>query len=389
MNNEELITLFERYRNNQCTAEEADRLIRHIKSGRDWQLVEELIGRISPDEITGDAPMQASLDRVFQQVQEAKRDAKPSRTGVRKLPWRWAAAAAVIIGVTVAVWNAVETRGRKPTAIDLKVTDITPGGNRATLTLADGRAIALSEVQSGIVVDGDRIIYEDGSEPLTPEGSGLADPSAKLVLTTPKGGMYQVTLPDNTKIWLNAASSLTYPARFARNERRVILSGEAYFDVAPDKNRPFRVESRDQEVEVLGTEFNVSAYPDEAYTKTTLVEGVVQLGSPGTKLTLRPGEQGTVATGEIRVEAIDVAAFVGWRSGEFIFDGIALQDAMKQLARWYDLEVVYEGTIPETRFYGSFSRLLPLSEALVILKEANVGFSIRRNGSVNQLVIHP
>lgn len=389
LNREELITLLHRYRTNQCTPEEAARLIGHIKSGRDQQLVETLLGQVYADGPVSDVHLGPSLDRVFRKVQEAKENAAPPRAGIRKIAWTWAAAAAVVVGVSLAIWQWADPYGVKPETAQLELTDIAPGGNRATLKLADGRTIDLSEVQQGIIV-GDGIRYLDGTQVL--ENGKLKMENETLTfnsIATPKGGTYQVTLPDDTKVWLNAASTLTYPQQFGPHERRVILSGEAYFDVSPNKHKPFRVESRGQEIEVVGTAFNVSAYPDEEEAKTTLVEGAVRLAANRENVTLKPGQQGTLTTGTIRVEAVDVAPYVGWKDNEFVFDGIALPDAMKQLSRWYDMEVVYEGDIPVLPFYGSFSRLLPLSETLAILKEANVGFTMQKAGSVNRLVIHP
>ncbi len=381
-----------RYRTNQCTAAEAEQLIAHIKRGRDRELVESLLGQVHADRLVDDPSLQPALDRVFRNVQHAKRDALPSTTRAWKAPWAWAAAAAVVFAVGVFLWQGMGPIREKPEVVQMEISDIAPGGNRATLKLADGREIDLSEAQAGIVV-GDDVTYLDGSAVLGDEAGGgkrdrVLTGAPVYTLTTPKGGTYQITLPDGTNVWLNAASTLTYPPRFASGERRVFLSGEAFFDVKTDKRKPFRVESHGQEVEVLGTAFNVSAYPDERYAKTTLVEGAVRLGSDWGNVTLEPGQQGTLAAGAIRVASVDVAAYVGWKDNEFVFDGIALQDAMKQLSRWYDMEVVYEGEIPILPFYGSFSRSLPLSETLAILKEAKVGFTMQQAGAVKRLVIH-
>src|SRR5690606_27967693 len=197
---------------------------------------------------------------------------------------------------------------------------------RATLTLADGRTIDLSEAQTGIVV-GEDVMYNDGSEVMEHRQdnlSGTQKGSLKtnyFVLSTPKGGTYQVTLPDGSKVWLNAGSTLKYPSRFSDGERIVEMTGEAYFSVIRDEERPFRVTSNGQQVEVLGTEFNVTAYPDDRETKTTLVEGSVRVAlttgrSPVTSrspITLKPGEQSIVRGANIEKQQVDTDEFTAWK----------------------------------------------------------------------------
>ena len=386
MKREEFIALFHRYRSNQCSAEEAEQLIRYIQHGKDRHLMEKLMGQSEQEVLAGDASrieIQPLLDRVFLRIQQEKH-IHPIQKNIHGR-WRWVAAAAVLLVTVAAIfWHTFDDRGGMPQIVDLKTEDIAPGGNRAVLSLSDGRKITLNEAQSGIVVDAARITYEDGSV-----AALNAENTEMLALTTPKGGMYQITLADGTKVWLNAASNLIYPSEFTDNERRVVLSGEAYFDVVKDEGRPFRVESQGQVVEVLGTQFVISAYPEDGETKTTLVDGAVRLGTDSVSLRLRPGEQSTLYNGGFEVTAVDIAPYVGWKNGEFVFAGIELQDAMKQLSRWYDVEVVYEGHIPPTPFYGSFSRKLALSATLDILKEANVHFSVQRLGSTNRLIVRP
>lgn len=387
MEREEFIALFLKYQHNECSKEEAERLIRHIQSGQDRQLVEELMGSLPQSDAEGGISripgVQESLQRVFIRVQQGK---QLQPRNIRKIIGRWTSvAAALIIALSVFWYFGDESDG----VVTIEAADIAPGGNRAMLTLANGRTIALSEAEDGIVVGDGQITYQDGVAAVVNLEGGQVDSPVMLTLTTPKGGTYQVTLPDGSKVWLNAASTLSYPSRFDGKARSVSLSGEGYFDVASNKSKPFRVTSRGQEVEVIGTQFNLSAYPDETETRTTLVEGAVRLGGGGSGVSLSPGEQGILTDGGIHVKTVDVSAYVGWKSGEFVFDGIELRDAMKQLSRWYDVEVVYEGAIPTTPFYGSFSRNSTLAETLNILKEANVNFSVQKAGSTNRLVVKP
>ncbi len=394
MKREEFITLFLKYRNNLCNAEEAEKLIRYIKNGRNRQLVKELMDGLPQSDTDSEtfemSGIRESLDQVFNRVQQTKHNVPFQRHGHRIIAWQWAsvAAALLIVGMSV-LWYVAGKDVQQDTIVNLKTHDIDPGGNRATLTLADGQSIALSEAEAGIVVGAERITYQDGTAAVAVLEDKNTTKPKMLSLTTPRGGTYRVTLPDGTKVWLNAASTLSYPNRFVGNERRVTLSGEGYFEVVKDESKPFRVESRGQQVEVLGTQFNISAYPDEAATKTTLVEGAVRLGSNAADITLSPGEQGILYDGKIQVEAVNVATYVGWKNGEFVFNGIELHDAMMQLSRWYDLEVVYEGEISPTPFYGSFSRSSTLAKTLDILKEAKVNFSVQKIGSINRLVVRP
>lgn len=360
---EKIKKLFDRYRQGRCTPEEQARLHAWLN-----QYAREEAGGL--DELSG--PYGA------RSVGQGKR-------------WlRWPPYAAAIAAVALVTFWYVDGDGGVGDSVVETVSvpddDVAPGGNRATLTLADGREIFLNESQSGIVMGDERILYQEGDEELANLDREAAAP---LVLSTPKGGTYQITLSDGTAVWLNAASTLTYPSRFEGNTRTVTLSGEGYFEVTKDERKPFRVMSEGQQVEVLGTAFNVSAYPDDPETKTTLVTGAVRLGGVGNDVKLAPGQQGIMAGNEIRVETVDVDTYTGWKNNEFVFNGIELHEAMKQLGRWYDVEVVYEGKIPSKQFYGSFSRSLTLGETLNILKQARVNFSVQQTGATNRVIVKP
>lgn len=298
-------------------------------------------------------------------------------------------AAAVLIVLAAGFWVV---GNRWPAAADrqLAATEIRPGGNRATLTLADGRTVDLSEEQSGIVV-GDGITYPDGTlvdaslRASVLERGNSAKQSHMLTLTTPKGGTYQVTLPDGSRVWLNAASTIKYPSRFVGNERAVEISGEAFFSVTTDKSRPFSVKSNGQMVEVLGTAFNISAYPDEPETKTTLVEGSVRV-APNTEyqqsITIRPGEQSVVHDVTATVTKVDVERYTSWKSGYFYFKSTPFNEVMQQLARWYDIEVIYNGGIPHETFSGRMDRDLTLNAVLKLLNVSEIQVQIADNGKL-------
>lgn len=264
---------------------------------------------------------------------------------------------------------------------------ITPGGNRATLTLADGRTIPLSEVQDGIVISGDQITYSDGTDLVPHMQTG---PVEMIQLETPRGGTYQVTLPDGSRVWLNAASTLSYPTQFLPGEGRVVsLEGEAYFEVAqipadadssPDghRNVPFLVESRGQVVKVLGTQFNINAYANEPVTSTTLVEGRVEvsaLGSTSTQM-LSPGTQAVLRGSEIGTRKVDVSQYTAWKDGLFNIEGQSLRQVMQQLERWYDIEVAYDGRVDDVIFRGKISRNTEFQEVLYIFRKMGIQYKI-------------
>lgn len=256
--------------------------------------------------------------------------------------------------------------------------DILPGGSRAVLTLPDGRMVDLSEAHTGIIVDGG-ITYLDGTVVDTPTTAGGHNETdhvklpvtevPMLVLSTPRGGTYQIMLPDGSKVWLNAESTLRYPSQFVGNDRVVELEGEGYFEVSKDTERPFKVRSAGQMVEVLGTAFNVAAYPDSRQFEATLVTGRVTVGNEkgGEKHRLRPGQQAAMAGDEWVVKKVDVNEFIDWKDGYFTFSETPLKIAMTKIGRWYDVKFDYQGQFDDMHFGGSVSRKNSLRETLDIL----------------------
>lgn len=297
----------------------------------------------------------------------------------RKLPIRWpriAAAAILLLALAGSLYYYLGDQSTDPPSSFAAASNIAPGGNRATLTLPDGRTIDLSEGHDGIIIGGDNITYTDGSS-LDVMLSGVETSPDQLVLTTPNAGQYQLTLPDGSRVWLNAGSTLQYPARFSGAERRVELVGEAYFEVAKDSQRPFHVATDGQEVEVLGTQFNVSAYRDDPQTKTTLVEGSVSVwinerGVPAKEFsTLRPGQQASVSEAGIQVREVDIEAATAWKDGYFKFDG-DIKTIVAQIARWYDIEVTYDDDLAtDLELVGRVSRARKLGDILRSLEEAD------------------
>lgn len=279
-----------------------------------------------------------------------------------------------------------------------------PGGNKAVLTLANGQQIALGSgsrgVQQGQVAT---IVLDSGSVSYRGDRTG-GGAEVYNTLATPRGGQYRVVLADGTKVWLNSTSSLRFPERFSTGQRVVELSGEAYFEVAHDQQHPFVVKTADMDVKVLGTSFNVMAYPNEPQHRTTLIEGSVRLSGRmqdahsegGQELRagvqdglLRPGEQGGFDKGVLHIGSADTESAMAWKEGKFRFTNADIQTIMRQVARWYDVEVEYKGALPVGRLSGAFSRLQNVSNLLELLEEAcDAHFSMEGNTVVVTATTH-
>ena len=257
--------------------------------------------------------------------------------------------------------------------------DIVPGGNKATLTLANGKKIILDQVANGKVAEENDITISKTSNgklifQVTSAAPGFhtADQMSRNMVNTPGGGQYQVNLSDGTKVWLNASSSLKFPTAFAGKTRSVELSGEAYFEVAKDKQHPFIVSYNQMSVRVLGTHFNIKAYDDEQQSNTTLLEGSVSLSSGDAQSILKPGEQGLFnqRTGKLAVSVAPDGGdgSVAWKNGDFMFLNEDIYTVMRQISRWYDVDVEYQGHFKDLQFRGVISRFKNISEVLKLLE---------------------
>jgi ferric-dicitrate binding protein FerR (iron transport regulator) len=299
--------------------------------------------------------------------------------------WGWAAAVVfLLLGTGVYYWSQ-----QKPRTEVTLMSDIAPGTNKAVLTLADGSKVMLDSAGNQVVQQGATAIRQQGSS-LQYDSKGNGATVAYNTLSTPRGGQFQVVLPDGTKVWLNAASAIRYPTFFSGAERLVELTGEAYFEVTQSANMPFRVKiNATNTIEVLGTSFNVNAYTEEDYIRTTLLEGAVRVSSGGKKMTLKPGEQAQSSAKQPFVKVLehaDISKAIAWKNGLFNFQDVRLEEVMRQLSRWYDIEVVYEKGVPDLEFIGEIERSLPLSEVLKGLRMSGVNFRLEQG---KRLVVFP
>ncbi|MGQ7855784.1 FecR family protein [Pedobacter sp. WC2501] len=289
-----------------------------------------------------------------------------------------AAALILVVGLLLYINRKITPAKSTPT---ITASSILPGSNKATLTLADGRVISLDQLAPGIIATENGLQITKDREGRIAYNIAITSKSAALAfnsIVVPKGGTYQVSLQDGSRVWLNAGSSLKYPASFAgQTERKVELTGEGYFEVAKDKVHPFIVKTWGQEVTVLGTHFNINAYPDELNVVTTPEEGRVKVSSGGTDLTINPGERTVlVSEGDMEVQQADLESALAWKNGKIYFKDADIRSILRQVARWYDIDVRYEGNIPTKLFSGGAYRNSNLSTVLKILQENNIHFDI-------------
>jgi transmembrane sensor len=311
-------------------------------------------------------PMEVSLSARLDDLDKVKTNLDwEYNKGTFKLWARYTAvAASIVLAVCIIFYQYKNRPEQAKTSGYSYVNDVAPGGNKATLILSNNEKINLSEAQNGELATqaGTRITKRSSGELVyTAKAGNLPEYNT---IRTPKGGNYKVCLPDGTKVWLNAASSLKYPTAFTSlRERRVELSGEAYFEVTSNKSLPFRVATANQLVEVVGTHFNINSYSDEEAVKTTLLQGSVRINQ---NVILKPGQQAVNFGSSIFVNRVDTEAAVDWKDGLFSFNkGDDFKSAMRKIERWYDVEVVYNlPTIPEMEPGGWISRTSPISAVL-------------------------
>lgn len=328
-----------------------------------------------------------SRERIWQRLDEAIPDQPVQPVGRSyRMQWWWAAAAVFLLA-TGSYFFFKGAGGQRPAESLPQVAALSPaGGNKVLLTLSDGSVISLDSAGNGALQQGNTTVKMLKGQLQYIAGNTLGV-AAWNKLSIPRGVQYRVNLPDGSSVWLNAASTLRYPLAFTGTERRVQLTGEAYFDIAPRADQPFIVDAGNTAVQVLGTTFNINAYPEEQHLKTTLVSGAISVKTAREEQVLQPGKMATVtAMGNCIITTVDVNAVTAWKDGYFRFDEDDLPAVMRQLERWYDITVKYEGNIPVRRFSGEIGRNTPLADVLEFLQKAKVSF--RQEGNVITIVNH-
>ncbi|RWU08142.1 FecR family protein [Pedobacter chitinilyticus] len=352
----------------------------------------ELVNEAFEDQTDADPALLAKVvpitDRVGMKLAEQVRP-----TDQRRMLWKQGytiiAIAATILLAIASFLYLKNTSMQMEMQQHIFALDAAPGTNRATLKLSDGRVIDLSSAANGSISDRNGMqISKTADGQLDYQGAEKGTALTNTV-TTPNGGQYQVRLPDGTKVWLNAASSISYATDLSISNKRIVyLSGEAYFEVAHDRARPFIVDTKEQQIEVLGTHFNVNSYADEGRTTTTLSEGSVKVTRDQQHVTLKPGQQATGEGSSLQVMPADMETALAWKNGNLAFKSAPLEQIMRQVQRWYDVEVVYQGKVRHRVFSGGIPRSSKLSVLLKVLSDSGVKFEMKETPQGKTLVIH-
>ena len=374
---ESILLLLKKINENQASQEELEELIEQLKSDEKSELTEQLEIMLKPYSEHDRKPLTASeienmaksifmMDHVKEEEQEENSVVIVKRISFMRT-W-WAAAAVLVLAVAggAYLWNHKSNQQGQSVAVTKPIQDVAPGKTGAILTLADGSQVELDSSKGGVIAtqSGAKVLLRNNQLVYDAQGAEK-DKVVYNTVSTPRGRQYQITLPDGSQVWLNAASSIRYPNHFTGSERKVEITGEAYFDVAKNAFTPFVVKAGDEEIQVLGTEFNVMSYDDESYIKTTLVNGSVRVGVDYAARVLKPGQQSQVGKNEsLQVKNdIDVDEVIAWKNGKFAFSDVELETIMKQVARWYDVEVSFSDKIFE-KYNIHISRNVPVSKLL-------------------------
>lgn len=391
--------LLDRYLNDSISAEELPQFFTYLRQYKNNQELRNTIQQALKDNAFEGISDKSRSDIIFQKImQQAATVETPvvpldseidtHRPG-KKSVIKWLSAAAVLVAVFTGSYYFLSRNRTTDVAVAIKKTthdligDVGPGGNKAILKLSDGTSVVLDDADTGtIAMQGNSKVLKlnNGELAYDKTGERITVPVYN-VISTPRGGQYSVQLPDGSKVWLNAESSLYFPTSFAGKERNVVLTGEAYFEIAHNKNMPFKVQVNDMKVEVLGTHFNIMSYDNEETTHTTLLEGSVKVsvnGNENAAYKLIPGQQATRKKGNtiLRIHDADVESVMAWKNGLFQFNGDDIQTVMRQIERWYDVDVHYAGKIPDGHFSGTVGRDNNLLKVLRIFEEGDLRFKI-------------
>jgi transmembrane sensor len=387
-----LLYLFNCYYNKTATPQERDELFGVINAGVSDKELSSVI-RQAWDELHLETPVfsASKTDTMLRGILREKSVKTKKKSNKLIFLWtRLVSAAAVLLFTSTGIYFYLSND--KPVAkkqiVKVKhslLNDALPGGNKAILTLSNGQTIILDNAQNGTLAkQGTTTVNKtmNGQLVYNAMNNGTANTALSInTITTPRGGQYQITLPDGTDVWLNSASSISFPTRFSGNFRNVEITGEAYFEVTKSKKMPFRVKTNRAEIEVLGTHFNVNAYDDESLMKTTLLEGAVNVKNGLSTSKLIPGQQAQIdPLGKTKVlNHVDVEDEVAWKNGIFQFNDAGVDMILRQASRWYDVDVTYKGKVPNREFTGRISRNVKASELLNMLKYTGVDIKIEGN----------
>jgi hypothetical protein len=390
MNQNKLIELLGLFVDGGISREEFDLLFDYIRANQEDEELNIAIDTVFKNSKKFNLLNSDDKELIFQSIIRNKHFDSEFQNEIEIIPtfaprmwYQLGIAASILILITTGLFfysNRTADDKIAAKVVETKDSIITPGDDKAILTLSDGTKIILEDAKNGILANQAGVSIQKTSDgellySFSNSANTVAPETKENIIynkiETPVGGKYQVNLPDGSKVWLNSSSSLRFPALFNGNTREVELSGEAYFDVSKNKSKPFKVITKDQIVEVLGTQFNINSYSDEGPIKTTLIEGSVKIIYKDKVVLLSPGQQFQPKESVAAVVEADTEEVVAWKDGYFIFKNEDIKSIMRKVSRWYNVEVSYSGNIPEVGFGGNISRSKDISEVLDVLQLTN------------------
>lgn len=356
---DEFKDLLEKYLDDRISTEERRQLTSALEDPTYVQLLDETIyGELVARTYEGEPDQ--GIRQLIQQRLDQETSTPVHTISPRRYQW---AVAAAILALVAGAYLWLQRPAKHPVA-QQPIADVAPGTNKATLTLSDGSKITLDSAGNQVIRQGATAIHQQGGQ-LKYDTRSTAAAVQYNTLSTPRGGQFRITLPDGTLVWLNAASTLRYPTAFTGPERLVEVNGEAYFEVAGNANQPFRVKMKNAEIQVLGTSFNVNAYTDEPTIQTTLLDGAIKLSANNNHVLLKPGQQAILAANkEFHVNEVNPNDAIAWKNGYFLFKNEDIESVMRTIARWYDVDVSYQGDVMKQRLGGTVSRYENLEDLL-------------------------
>ncbi|MBB6126751.1 FecR family protein [Mucilaginibacter lappiensis] len=389
---ERLTYLFRRYFDKTATVQERDELIQLINDPGSEAVVTSLMEEMymSGEQVGHDPFVEGKREKILKAVlgENSITDFTDKVVPItrNKFLWvRYAAAITIFLCLSAGLYVYINRGSSEQFGLTRSRNDVKPGGNKAILTLSNGAKIILNDAKDGTLAQQGNasVVKLANGELAYKQGVSADEAPVYNTMSTPRGGQYKLQLPDGTMVMLNAESSITYPIAFTGKERIVTISGEAYFEVTKNKKMPFRVHFGDQTVEVLGTHFNICAYKDQPAFKTTLLEGSVKISKGDENQLLVPGQQAIYEPGshKFNMKMVDTDDILAWKNGLFLFDNTEIDNLMLQLARWYNIEVVYQGPKPTLNFTGEIRKDSNLSRVFKIL-ESTGGAKFTINGTI-------
>lgn len=381
MENQLLTVLFKKYLSGQCSPTEISTILQHFELEENEKLAKQLIyNYLAEEPDNSNEENTPHAQRAFAQTDQALHELfaaeKLQKKATVSLRIRWVSIAAILFTI-LSIGYFLKNKysiGNQALFSTVSVKDIPPGGNHALLKIAGRQgAIELTPNEEGVQLKNGNLFYKNNSgfsDPVLRPEENLQQSEAYYTIETPRGGQYKILLSDGTEVWLNAASSLSYPGVFNGPAREVTVTGEVFFQVAKNKAKPFIVKAGNIKNIVTGTSFNVSAYPDESEIKTTLVTGGLQVSGNSGNVMLKPGQQAVISPKTIAVQNVDVSEYISWTNDEFSFENKNIESIMKSISRWYDVDIYYQGNRYDNRkFGGTYTRTKGLSALLKHLEK--------------------